>query len=105
MAERGRGISALGQAFLGLSDGHSPPIQVAGTRGRGLESYGQAFPGAGGGEWVPPAGEEAHYWRKWWYEDQLNDVPIGVQVMRDIGQYMQSEHAVEGSVPQAVLYS
>lgn len=102
MAERGRGISALGQAFLGLSDGHGQPAQVTGKRGRGMESYGQAFPGAGGGEWAPPAGEEAQHWRKWWYEEDL--LPLGAQVMRQIGSYMASEQAVNAE-PVGVLFA
>ena len=100
MAERGRSISALGQAFLGLSGGYNRPVVGVGTRGRGLESYGQAFPGAGGGEWVPPVGEVERHWSKWWYDEEL---PIGVQVMRDIGQYMQSEQAVNAE-PVGALY-
>jgi len=97
MAERGRGISSLGQAFLGLSGGYQRTPTGVGVRGRGLESMGQAFQGAGGGEWEPPAEAEERQFSKWWYlpEEDLLDA-FGYQVMRSIWDAADSWQKVTG---------
>lgn len=85
MAERGRGISSIGQAFLSLSGGWSRPTGAA--RGRGLESWGQAFPAGGGGEYEPIPAAESPLFRKWWYEEELRrkylePVPLGTKAFQ-----------------------
>jgi len=70
VAERGRGLSSIGQAFVGLSGGWNRPVGGQ-PRGRGLESWGQAFPAGGGGEYTPIPVSESPLFRKWWYEEEL----------------------------------
>jgi hypothetical protein len=106
VAERGRGISSLGQAFLGLSGGYQPAVTATGTRGRGLESFGQAFQGAGGefGE-APPTAEDKR-WSKWWYlpeEDLLRS--FGYQVMRSLWDGADAWQRVTGEGVDAEVAS
>jgi hypothetical protein len=97
----------MGQAFVNMVGEGAQVSATPGARWRMSGDLAQglfAGPGFASEGVVPPFTEDRH-WRKWWYEEELNDMPIGVQVMRDIGQYIQSEQAVESSVPQGVLYS